>query len=318
MSNKHVMITGGMGFIGHHLAQHYLHKGFKVTIVDNLDSHINHAKLTKYRMEQVDQKGVDFIHSDCNMSFTIKEKMRFNTIAPRSIIHLASYPNQAAVARNEYGAASSMIANVVSTAGLAKQMSARYVFVSSSMAYGNFTQSPMPEDGELSPVNLYGMLKLHGEEIAKLSNGNTVVVRPSAVYGPGDNANRVLGHWIKAALNNDTIVVDDPTALLDFTYVLDAVAGIAAAEEHGSTQHAYNITRGQGRSLGEAALLVRSYTGSKSVIEYDMEADRPAGPVRGALDIRKANAHLGYNPKIDLIDGLQRYVQWMKNYSHVY
>lgn len=315
-SDKHIVITGGLGFIGHHLVRYYIDRGFRVTLVDNLETHTSHAALTKYRIEYIDNKKVDFIQSNCSLSFSIKEKMKF-TSSPRSLIHLASHPNQFAVEKDEYGAASSMIANTLATAKFATELGARYVYVSSSMVYGNFTSTLQPENSHLNPINLYGLLKAQGEEIAKLTHGNTVIVRPSAVYGPGDNINRVLGKWISAAFENTPIVVNDASSLLDFTYVSDLVAGIAAIEENGSSHQAYNITRGQARSLGEVALLIKQFTNSKTEIKYLADTDLRM-PQRGALDISKATAHTGYNPKIDIIDGLQRYIQWMRNRDDLY
>jgi nucleoside-diphosphate-sugar epimerase len=315
--NKHVIITGGMGFIGHNLAKYYLDNGFKVTVIDNLDSHLSHAHLTKYRIEQLNSKKLDFIQHSCSSIYTIKEKLKFNATPPRSIIHLASYPNQAEVKKDEYGATSSMNVNTLITAKLAKEFNARYVYVSSSMVYGNFTSTYQNENSVLNPTNLYGLLKLQGEEIAKLTHENTVIVRPSAVYGPGDNAARVLGKWILSAINNDTIYVDDPASLLDFTYIKDIVTGIFQADAHGIAKNAYNITRGQARSLGEAALLIKQHTSSNSTICYLDKKDSSV-PQRGALDINKAKNDLGYNPRIDLIEGLLSYIQWIKNHHDIY
>lgn len=316
MKNKHVLITGGMGFIGHNLAKLYLKDTFKVTVVDNLTNHHNHASLTKYRMEYVDNENLNFIQLNCSMTHSIKEKLR-GKWEPKSIIHLASYPNQAAVKNDRYGAASSMIADTLAVAELAKQLGSKLIFTSSSMAYGNFTRMPMPESETLNPVNLYGMLKAQGEDIAKFVCPNTVIIRPSAVYGPGDNINRVLGLWIQALLNNKDIVVLNPTNLLDFTHVNDLAIGIKQAEEHGVAGEVYNLTKGEARSLAEAAYLCHKTVGGLGLVHFNEEKPMDE-PQRGSLDISKAKDHLGFKPKIDLINGIKQYVNWMKNYEHLY
>ena len=314
-SQKHIMITGGMGFIGHTLTRLYLDAGFTVTVVDNLISHYSHAPLTKYRMEYVDSKKVKLLQSSCSLTYSITRQL--NGLEPRSIIHLASYPNQRAVERDKHGATSQMTSNTHAIAELADQLGARMVYVSSSMAYGDFTRMPMPETEPLKPINLYGLLKAQGEDIARMVCKNTVVVRPSAVYGPGDTTDRVLGLWIKELLDNKDIAVFNPASLLDFTHVNDLVQGIKQAEEHGVAGEAYNLTYGVARSLAEAAYLVHKTIGSLGQVHFT--AEKPMNePQRGALDISKAREHLGYKPKIDLIAGVKNYVDWMRRYSHVY
>jgi nucleoside-diphosphate-sugar epimerase len=312
---KHVLITGGMGFIGHVLARLYLDDGFKVTVVDNLVKHYNHPALTKYRMEYVDAKKLSFIQVGCNLTYSIQNQL--DGLKPRSIIHLASHPNQQAVKDDKFGATTQMISNTFALADMAEEIGARLVYVSSSMAYGNFTCMPMPETEPLKPINLYGMLKAQGEEIAKLTCKNTVIVRPSAVYGPGDNTNRVLASWIKSLLNNKDIAVFNPPSLLDFTHVTDLTCGIKQAEEHGVAGEAYNLTRGEARSLAEAAYLVHKTIGSLGQVHFTEEKPMDE-PLRGSLDISKAREHLGYNPKVDFTSGVKQYVNWMRNYSHVY
>jgi nucleoside-diphosphate-sugar epimerase len=313
--SKHVLITGGMGFIGHVLTRQYLDEGFKVTIVDNLNKHHQHPALTKYRMEYVDHKKLSFIQSNCSLTFSIRDKL--DGLKPRSIIHLASHPNQRAVMEEKFIATSQMNSNTFTVAEFAEEIGARMVYVSSSMAYGNFTRMPMPENEPLKPINLYGMLKAHGEDLAKLACDNTVIVRPSAVYGPGDNINRVLGTWINALLNNKDIAVLNPASLLDFTHVNDLARGIRQAEEHGVAGEVYNLTRGEARSLAEAAYLVHKTIGSLGLVHISEQ--KPSDePQRGALDISKAQEHLGYRPKIDFTNGVKQYVDWMRNYSHVY
>lgn len=313
---KHVIITGGAGFIGHNLAKLYLDEGFSVSIVDNLSTHYKHAALTKYRLEHLDNKRAHLINASCSSKFRIKENIKSNMQA-RSIIHLASFPNQAAVAQDTYSAISTMTMNTYALASLAKELGIRFINVSSSMVYGNFTSNKQEENSNLNPTNLYGTLKKQCEEIAKFENPNTINIRPSAVYGPGDNQDRVINKWILSALENHPIEIDNPSSLLDFTHVNDLVKGIKQIEEEGQSGETYNVTFGQARSLGETALLIKHLMHDcKSELIYHKTADLNM-PQRGALDITKAT-NLGYRPKIDLVQGLTSQIHWIENYRHVY
>jgi nucleoside-diphosphate-sugar epimerase len=315
--SKHVLITGGMGFIGHHLAKKYLQANFKVTIIDSLESHSSHAALTKYRMEYLDHKKLKFIHTECMNGIKITNQLD-KSVPIRSVIHLASHPNQAAVEADRYNAASTMSTNTLMMSDLAKNyLNARMIYVSSSMAYGHFTKNPMTENEPLAPVNLYGLLKAQGEDIVKLNLPNHIIIRPSAVYGPGDNVNRVLGKWITAAMSGKDILVNNPNALLDFTHVDDLTNGIVAAETNGVAGETYNLTYGNARSLEEAADFIRQEVNSISQILIPEQPTRNE-PIRGSLDISKARTQLGYNPKIDLYSGIRNYIDWMRRHSHVY
>jgi len=311
---NHVLITGGLGFIGHHLVKKFLDMDYYVTVLDNLSNHVGHAALTKYRLEYIDHKKVNFVNSSCLMSFAIREKIK---TPPQLIIHLAAYPNQAAVANNKINAISSMSSDTSSMLDLAGEYNSKFVYVSSSMTYGNFTQDPMPESQPLKPINLYGLLKKHSEELVKLTSSNYVIVRPSAVYGPGDNRNRVIAKWINAALNDDMIYVNDDSAALDFTHVRDLANGIYAAAIYGPAGETFNLTYGHARTLVYAAQMIKHMTKSSSTLAIvnDRKTDDPQ---RGSLDINHARKTIGFNPIITLEQGLEDYINWIIRHKHVY
>jgi nucleoside-diphosphate-sugar epimerase len=309
---KTVAITGGMGFIGHHLAKFFLEKKWSVKIIDDLSLHMD-PFLTKYRLESIQSKNCEFLNFDCRSEYDFRNKLKEFDIDV--ILHLASIPNQKSAADIPQSAVSSIVNGSLSSASVAHALGCRFVHVSSSMAYGNFTSFPQIEDTILKPINLYGTLKSHSEDIVKLITNNYIIVRPSAVYGPGDSFDRVLAKWILLALSNNDIIVSNPSAILDFTHVSDLVKGIfAAATTTHYRNETYNITRGQGRSLGEAALLIKSLTNSKSQIIY-VPAEQDS-PVRGALDIKKAKNHFNYQPRIDLQDGIESYINWIKIFKN--
>lgn len=310
---KTVAITGGFGFIGHHLAKTFLERRWNVIIIDDLSQHDN-PYLTKYRMESIQNKKCQFINSSCNHAYDIKNKLRGEDVT--AIVHLASMPNQKTAIDMPNSAVHSITGNTLTMAMMATELYAKFVHVSSSMAYGNFTSFPQKENTVLAPTNLYGTLKSHSEDIVKLFSENYTIIRPSAVYGPGDSFNRVIGKWILSALKGDEIVVNDPSTQMDFTYVTDLVQGIFAATTANYKDRTYNITRGQARSLGEAVLLVKTLTGSKSPVYYAHQTSNE--PIRGALDISKAKEELGYTPKIDLQEGIESYIAWIRRYKNVY
>lgn len=310
---NHVMITGGLGFIGHNLARLYLEEGWRVTIVDNLATHSSHPALTKYRIEHIDHKNVEFLQSNCNLTYSVSDKIKTK---PDLIVHLASFPNQRAVEKDTFGAVATMNSCLFSVALWAANHNIRMIYASSSMVYGNFEKLAVNETDPTNPINMYGLLKLQGEQLLKMIHANHVIVRPSAVYGPGDNIDRVLAKWVLTAIRDKTLVVNDPGSLLDFTHVSDLVNGIFLAGQRGIVGQTYNITYGQGRSLGEAAMLTMYMAQSDSKLEYDLADDKM--PKRGTLDITLAKNDLGYRPKIGLTEGLASYINWMKAHARIF
>jgi nucleoside-diphosphate-sugar epimerase len=311
---KTVAITGGMGFIGHHLAKFFIEKKWTVKIIDDLSLHVD-PYLTKYRLESIQNKKCEFINTSCIYEYDVRNKLKDAGVDV--IVHLASIPNQKTAMDMPQHAVSSIVGSTLSIANIAKTLHCKFVHISSSMAYGNFTRFPQKEDSPLSPINLYGLLKAQSEDIVKLTCQNYTIIRPSAVYGPGDSFDRVLAKWILLALDNHEIFVDDPSTILDFTHVTDLVRGIfdVATDTHHRNE-TYNITRGQGRSLGEAVLLIKDLTNSKSHVSYvPAKADHP---IRGALDISKAHEHFGYQPRVNLQVGIESYINWVKTYQNVH
>jgi nucleoside-diphosphate-sugar epimerase len=211
-----------------------------------------------------------------------------------------------------------MSANALTVAELAKELNARLVFVSSSMVYGNFTQNQLCESQPRNPVELPGILKSHCEDITKFSCKNTVIVRPSAVYGPGDHSKHIFNKWIVAAFDNKPILIENPSPQFDFTHIDDVVKGIKIIEENGQAGEAYNLSYGQVYSLSDAFLLIKKITGSKSeveLLEYNL-GNADSFPKSGSLNISKAH-ELGYRPKMDLLSGLKNYLDWIERYSHL-
>jgi UDP-glucose 4-epimerase len=158
-------------------------------------------------------------------------------------------------------------------------------------------------------------MKLAGEWLVKdhtrKYNMSHTIVRPSAVYGPLDVNDRVIAKFFAAAMNDRPIVVNGLQELLDFTYVEDAAEGIVLATlSDNAANKTYNITKGQSRTLLDAADCVRSLVG-KGVIEVCNKDS--SFPSRGALNIDTARNDLGFNPTTDIEEGLQKYYDWLIN-----
>lgn len=188
----------------------------------------------------------------------------------------------------------------------------RFVYISSSMVYGDFykqgdTIIPAHELQFKQPKDLYGFLKLQCERLVKFSKLPYVIVRPSAVYGPGDKNNRVVQLFIQRAIDKKTIYLDGGgKGQLDFTYVDDLVDGLKLVLTHPKAlNRIFNITRGEGRSLKELSDIIRYHFPKTKVESREADFKRPN---RGQLNIERARG-LGYDPKFSLEKGVYQYLK---------
>ncbi len=196
----------------------------------------------------------------------------------------------------------------------------RFVYCSSSEVYGTALRVPMDEQHPLVPTTPYGASKLAGETYAHsfyLTYGMPVtVVRPFNTYGPREHFEgpygEVIPKFVVRALNNAPLVIfGDGTQTRDFTDVSDTVRGLmAAGESDALVGDVVNIARGQEVNVRDLAQIVLdTLPESKSVIEH--QAPRPGDVMRHYADISKAKQVLGFEPKIEIREGVRRYVDWL-------
>ena len=237
----------------------------------------------------------------------------FRNFNPDYVIHLASFPREKAVKNNPVEAAHTMgqgLARVVDCAMRYKVK--KLMYASSSMVYGNF-EDGVKEDAAINPKGAYAIWKVAGEQLVKDYYRQYglpyVIVRPSAVYGPLDIGDRVIAKFLIAAMRGRTLTVNGADEKLDFTYVDDAAAGIIAAtlSKHTGT---YNITKGHSCTLEEAANLSVKLAGNGTVAVKEKDSSFPS---RGALNIDAAKADFGYDPKVNIEEGFQKYHEWLTN-----
>ena len=253
-----------------------------------------------YRIDIADNDSIDFL------------LRKFN---PDTVIHLASFPRQKVVNDNPQLGSRAMsegLLNLLENAR--KHQVCKFVYISSSMVYGDF-EDDVTEDAVCHPQGQYGIMKLAGEwlvrDYTRSSGMAHTIIRPSAVYGPLDVEDRVIAKFMLTAMRDGTLKVNGAGETLDFTYVEDAADGIVAAALSDNTDNkTYNITKSHSRTLLDAAQLAVKIAGKGTINVRDKDADFPS---RGALNIDKARAKLGYDPKVDVEEGFHAYYNWLNN-----
>lgn len=309
-----VFITGGLGFIGSHLA-HFL-------------TYHNHEALS-YGTINLYQNPTATLHE--NISYRLTHLLNDTKIvrgstleplflqsaithfSPTHVIHLAALPLASTALHHTDEAFKNILRGLFNVLEIVRDTPAYFTYISSSMVYGDFAKSPMPEYGPTNPKEIYGTLKLMGELLVKAYSQRFsipyTIIRPSAVYGPTDINYRVLQIFIERAMQGQPITINSSNPL-DFTYVEDTVKGISLATfSPTAIGKTYNITFGQAHTLQSAATVIRNHFPDLIINQGEEPAYLPR---RGALDITRARDDLGYNPIYSLELGIGAYVSHMR------
>ena len=311
-----ILLSGGLGFIGSTIVRKLENTDHETVIIDNqsdYDGAIDREelqRLMKWRKDSFQFPPTTYTNDIVN---TLSMNTIFANEKPDIVIHLAAFPRLKVVKRNPQLGCDVILKGLINLLEASvKNGIKRFVFISSSMVYGDWEYECNPEDAITNPVEPYGIMKLCAENLVKnykkLYDLDFVIVRPSAVYGPYDIVDRVLSKFISLAKQNKPIIINGKDLALDFTHVDDVAHGIYLASTHkNAANETFNITRGVAISLINASDIIKFHTGSKSSVIIK-ERDELYG-VRGSLDISKAKNLLGYNPEIDLKDGLKTYIE---------
>jgi nucleoside-diphosphate-sugar epimerase len=312
-----ILVTGGLGLIGHNVVKRLQDQWHIVSIVDNKTNYgiipqkeIDH--LIQERLKEIkDTSGL----YECDICDSTKLESVFSIEQPEIVIHMASFPRQKVVNANPALGSRVMSEGLLNLLELSDKYEVRkFIYISSSMVYGDF-KDDVKEDAACRPQGQYGIMKLAGEwlvrDYTRRTNLAHTIIRPSAVYGPLDVEDRVISKFILNSMRNIPLKVNGAKETLDFTFVDDAADGIVAAALSDNTDNkTYNITKSHSTTLLEAAELAVKLVGQGTVELHDKDADFPS---RGALDITAARKDFDFNPKVNIEKGFEIYYDWLKN-----
>jgi len=309
-----VLVTGGLGLIGHNVVQRLQNQQHDVSIIDNQTTYgvIPREEVDYLMAQRVKKIGqCPAYHEHIENADGVDHVVGIEK--PSVIVHMASFPRQKVVNANPAAGADVMMRGLINMLESAKKHGTqRFVYISSSMVYGNFTDQVL-EDDVCRPIGQYGIMKLCGEDLVKDYHRrgcfDYTIIRPSAVYGPLDVEDRVAAKFMLTAMRGGILNVNGAEETLDFTYVDDAADGIvAAATIDTARNNTYNITKSHSVSLLQAAEMIVRIVGKGTINVGQKDADFPS---RGALNIDRARSVLNFDPKIDVEQGFKKYHEWL-------
>lgn len=317
---KNILVTGGAGFIGSYVCRKLLEQKYQPVVYDAFIQYVSpfesyYQKFLEFRFGYI-KEHIIFERGDT------RDKTNIRTVIlkykPEVIIHLANLPIADLSFDHPEEAIGSIINGTINILDVVREVDfvKRFVYISSSMIYGDFIEIPAPEDHPKRPKDIYGGTKLSTEILIEAYSRRYgikyAIVRPSAVYGPTDVNRRVSQIFLENAVKGQKLILHGGGEnILDFTYVEDTAEGIvlASLSPRGENE-AFNITRGEGRTLLEYMNILRHYFPN---LETEIKPMQWYRPKRGALCIQKAKELLGYDPQFSLEKGIELYVRFMQD-----
>ncbi len=297
MPSKKLVITGGSGFIGTHLTKRLIDNGnYKITIIDLMPPKVS---------------DVEFVQAD----ISDLEKIRPYLTNADVVVHLAAMVgvdncrNNPERVRQINSEETKMLIDFC-----ADNKVKRFIFSSSSEIYGNSKEIPYREDGQPEPISVYAQCKLEIENYLKTKTEKMTVgiVRFFNIYGPGQRDSFVVSIFIKAAMNNQPLnIFGAGNQTRCFTYVTDAVEGVAKLIEYDKTPYEIvNIGNPNEVTIKEVAeLVLKNNPHSQSTINYktygDGERDASLEIDRRVPSVKKAENLLGFQATVSLNEGIQ-------------
>lgn len=310
-----VLVTGGAGFIGSHLADHLISSGYHVTVLDNFNSFYDpdakranikpHLNTSRYTLCVGDICDLEFLRTQLSGDFDI-------------IVHLAAMAGvRPSIADPVYY----QKVNVEGTQNLLEMAREwgvpKFVFGSSSSVYGINENVPWREDDHvLKPISPYASTKISGELLGHVYSAlygiSFTALRFFTVYGPRQRPDLAIHKFARLMMSHEPIpIYGDGSTRRDYTYVGDIVRGIVAAM-HYSGNGFEIINLGNNRTVGLAELIdaLELALDIKAIRKHVPE--QPGDVPRTWANIERANKLLSYYPETSIEDGLTEFVAWLR------
>ncbi len=307
---KKILVTGGAGFLGSHLCEKLLENGHDVICVDNLFTGSKDNIL-----HLMDNPYFEFLRHDITFPLFVEVDGIYNLACPASPIHYQYDPVQTT---------KTSVHGSINMLGLAKRTKAKILLASTSEVYGDPAVHPQKEDyfGNVNPVgprSCYDEGKRCAETLFfdyyREHNLRIKVARIFNTYGPRMHPNdgRVVSNFIMQALQNEDITIyGDGSQTRSFCYVDNLIEGlISLMESSDEFTGPVNLGNPNEFTIKELAETVIKMTKSKSILAYNPLPEND--PVRRQPDITLADKMLGWNPNVELDEGLGETISYFSN-----
>jgi UDP-glucose 4-epimerase len=317
LRSERVVVTGGAGFIGSHVAERLLAIGADTVVVDDL------SVGTRENLEAFERGGGRFVEGDVRDPVAMAGVLDGAAV----VLHMACDNLRASLGRPMHTHDVNATGSLVTALAAVQAGVTRLVYVSSSEAYGSARTIPMSEDHPLEPTTVYGAAKAAGElytqGVMRTYGVEATIIRPFNSYGPREHATGTSAEVIPKFVTRlraglPPIIFGSGEQTRDFTWVEETADGIVRATASDElVGGAVNIAHGKGVSIAEIADMLLDVMG-RSDLRPERDEPRPGDVVHHYADVARARDVLGFEARTPIREGLERYVEWFdENAQHV-
>jgi len=308
-----ILITGGAGFIGYHVARRLLGLGHEIALVDNFNEFYDPA-LKRRNVEDLRAEGTAALF-EADILDAAALSGAFERTQPEAVIHLAAWAGVRPSIRKPALYAQVNVTGTVNVLELARRAGVqRFLFGSSSSVYGGSTRIPFREDDPVDrPISPYAATKRAGELLchtyARNFSMDITCLRFFTVYGPRQRPEMAIRKFARLILDGDEVpVFGDGRSRRDYTYVDDIVDGVVAALRPLPGYEILNLGESRTVTLLELIALLEKALGRKAHLRFLPE--EPGDMAVTYADISRARQLLGYQPRTAIEEGIGKFVDW--------
>lgn len=305
-----ILVTGGAGFIGSHLVERLLKEGNEVVVIDNFNDY--YPPQIKRNNIKGCIKNPRFRLIETDIRNNLKQIFQANSID--QVIHLAARAGVRASLENPQLYHDVNVLGTVNLLECCKEFDIkRFIFGSSSSVYGVTSDIPFKEEDPLQhPISPYAVTKIAGEQLCRIYHEcygiHIICLRFFTVYGPRQRPEMAIHKFVQLIKQDQSIpFYGDGTSGRDYTYITDIINGIVSAMDKDFGFDIINLGDSRVIKLKELVNMIEKELGKKARLNR-LPVQSGDVPITYA-DINKAKRLLGYEPKVDIKDGIKRFVR---------
>lgn len=308
-----ILITGGAGFIGSHLAGNLLKLGNRVTVIDNMNDYYNPTLKKNNIIAYQDHVNYKFYNADITQLNTLKEIILKE--APTHIVHLAAWAGVRPSIQNPILYEKVNVLGTLNLLEISRELELQnFIFASSSSVYGTNSKIPFSEEDSISkPISPYAVTKRAGElhcyTYSHLYNIPISCLRFFTVYGPRQRPEMAIHKFARMIDRSQSLTMfGNGLTKRDYTYIDDIVEGILGVLVNPRPFEIYNIGNSSTVELKRLIGLIEDGLGKKANIEVLEE--QPGDVPMTYSDISKLNQLAGFKPKVSIEEGIELFLRW--------